>query len=551
MNNWTIRTRLTVGFAAITAFVFLAGAVGMIGMAKMRTTTANVNENYVAGVDKLGRSLELISDLRGTVFLGTLPGISPDMRRKTLARAAELESATLASLKAYDTPGAISPEERPMFQNVVSQTTTYVSIVSAVLRLTEAGKFAEAAALYEREGSTKREPLQKAYEEEIAYNSTGIVTSVNFVNSTGTFFSGLAWAILLGAITSAVLLITFIVRGINFSLLSAAREIRSSAAEVTSASAQVATASELLAQGASQQAASLEETSASGQEVTAMTQRNTENARSAATLMGEVDERVGLVNKKLDQMVISMGEITTSSERIAKIIKVIDEIAFQTNILALNAAVEAARAGEAGLGFAVVADEVRNLAQRCAQAAKDTASLIEESVVNARTGGTRLNEVADVIRSITESAVKVKTLVDEVSHGNVEQSRGIEQISRALVEMEQTTQQSAASAEESASASQQLKAQASSIGNVLSSLEALITHSATSAVERTPIRIAPASRKPLTALPMRTGNSGLLPLQKAVGVNRPASKLTPAQPVAAGAFDRNAFPLDDSEFKEF
>ena len=139
-----------------------------------------------------------------------------------------------------------------------------------------------------------------------------------------------------------------------------------------------------------------------------------------------------------------MGDIKASSDKVAKIIKVIDEIAFQTNILALNAAVEAARAGEAGMGFAVVADEVRNLAQRCAQAAKDTAALIEESIVKSNDGKTKVDQVAVAIRAITEESAKVKTLVDEVSLGSQEQTRGIEQVAKALTQMEQVTQQSAA-----------------------------------------------------------------------------------------------------------
>src|SRR5207302_988806 len=159
--------------------------------------------------------------------------------------------------------------------------------------------------------------------------------------------------------------------------------------------------SQALAQGASEQAASLEETSASSQEINSTTQRNAENSRTAAGLTAQVDEQVKSANQTLAQMLSAMGEISGSSQKISKIIRVIDEIAFQTNILALNAAVEAARAGEAGLGFAVVADEVRNLAQRSAQAAKDTAALIEDSILKSGEGSKKLGEVAGSIRAIT------------------------------------------------------------------------------------------------------------------------------------------------------
>jgi methyl-accepting chemotaxis protein len=169
-----------------------------------------------------------------------------------------------------------------------------------------------------------------------------------------------------------------------------------------------------------------------------------------------------------------MQQINASSDKISKIIKVIDEIAFQTNILALNAAVEAARAGEAGMGFAVVADEVRNLAQRSAQAAKDTAGLIEESIATSREGSAKLEQVAGVIRAITESATQVKTLVDEVNMGSQEQSKGIDQIAKAVAQMDQVTQGTAASAEESASASEELSAQAQALNHIVSALGTLV-----------------------------------------------------------------------------
>ena len=139
----------------------------------------------------------------------------------------------------------------------------------------------------------------------------------------------------------------------------------------------------------------------------------------------------------------SMEQIDASSLKIGNIIKVIDDIAFQTNILALNAAVEAARAGEAGLGFAVVADEVRTLAQRCSQAAKDTAALIEESIANSRDGGEKLGQVTTAVAEITSSAAKVKTLVDEISLANDEQARGIQQVNGAITQMQSVTQQAA------------------------------------------------------------------------------------------------------------
>ena len=250
------------------------------------------------------------------------------------------------------------------------------------------------------------------------------------------------------------------VRNASRSLKELAFRMSQSAENVSGAASMVSSASHSLAEGASEQAASLEETSASTEEIASITRKNADHAQQVAGLMQQSAESAVGVNTSLDRMVEQMREIGNSSNKIARIIKVIDEIAFQTNILALNAAVEAARAGEAGLGFAVVADEVRNLAQRSAQAARDTAGLIEDSIATARDGNVRLDQMAASVRAMTESATGVKSLVDEVNLGSQEQARGMEQIARVVLQMEQVTQKTAASAEEGASAGTELNSHA-------------------------------------------------------------------------------------------
>jgi len=243
--------------------------------------------------------------------------------------------------------------------------------------------------------------------------------------------------------------------------------------QVAAASGQVSTSAQGLSQGATEQAASLQETSASMEEMSSMTRKNAENSQQAARLMVEVADRVQQSTDALATMIASMSSIQESSSKVARIIKTIDEIAFQTNILALNAAVEAARAGEVGMGFAVVADEVRNLAQRSAQAARDTATLIEESIGNAKAGTAKVQSVEAAISSIAESVGKVKGIVDVVSQSSHQQAQGISQVSQAIAQMEKVTQTTAATAEESAAASEELNAQAETSKDLVMQLRVL------------------------------------------------------------------------------
>jgi methyl-accepting chemotaxis protein/methyl-accepting chemotaxis protein-1 (serine sensor receptor) len=266
----------------------------------------------------------------------------------------------------------------------------------------------------------------------------------------------------------------YVLRNSTKALRGMSAQIASVAGEVSSAARQISDTSRCVADGATKQAGSLEETSASSHELSSLTQKNAEQSRQAAQMMEEVDNRVRDANSTLDQMLASMRDISNSSEKIAKIIKVIDEISFQTNILALNAAVEAARAGEAGMGFAVVADEVRRLAQRCAQAARDTAALIEESIATSSEGSRKIERMAQSVGSITTSSTEVKAIVDQLNHSTQEQAQGIELISSALTQLEAVTQQAASSAEQSASISQSLSDQSDRMSNVVKDLVSLV-----------------------------------------------------------------------------
>ena len=279
--------------------------------------------------------------------------------------------------------------------------------------------------------------------------------------------------------------------------------LNNGAEQVASASSEVSTSSQTLAEGSSEQASSLEETSSSLEEMASMTRRNSENATEGDTMMKETGKVIAEANDSMESLSSSMEEISNSSTEISKIIKDIDEIAFQTNLLALNAAVEAARAGEAGAGFAVVADEVRNLAMRAADAAKNTAELIEGTVTKIDEGARMTTSARESFSKVEQSAQKVGELVGEINSASREQTQGIDQINQAVTDMDKVTQQNAATAEEAASAAEELNAQAEQMTQIVGELTDLVGASGSSGdtKERSPRphgSAAERSRKQLT-----------------------------------------------------
>lgn len=285
---------------------------------------------------------------------------------------------------------------------------------------------------------------------------------------------GLLIAIALGIVLGFIIIIS-ITKPINRVVAG----LSEGSEQVTAASEQLSTASQRLAEANSEQASSIQETSSTLEESSSMVQQNSENTKQAAALAQRTKDSADKGNNEMAEMMEAIGEIKKSSDQISKIIKVIDEIAFQTNILALNAAVEAARAGDAGMGFAVVAEEVRNLAQRSAQAAKDTASIIEKNIELSGRGVEVAKKVGESLSDITLQAKKVNELMDEIAVASQEQAQGITQINKAIVQMEKATQENASTAEESASASEQLSAQAETLKEIVLDLVRLVSGSDT------------------------------------------------------------------------
>ncbi len=257
------------------------------------------------------------------------------------------------------------------------------------------------------------------------------------------------------------------------------------AAQVADAATRLASSSRALGEGAESQATALGEVAGSSELMTSILRQNVEATRSAATLMQQTDQIASDATQGLEGLVRSMSEINSSSDKISRINKVIDEIAFQTNILALNAAVEAARAGEAGMGFAVVADEVRNLAQRCGQAAKDIAGLIEDSISKVHEGSGRLDQVAEAMRRLIDGERKTKGLIDDTTVSSTELVSGMDLVSKTLIEVQEKARQTSPRAQQAASAAGQLNELTEFMKHAATRLESIAAGSGETPYERT------------------------------------------------------------------
>jgi methyl-accepting chemotaxis protein/methyl-accepting chemotaxis protein-1 (serine sensor receptor) len=350
----------------------------------------------------------------------------------------------------------------PWYQNVVT-----------VNQLCLAGKPEEAAASSQKNGRA----VSQVFDQTRVSLLTTARNEVRTATEEAQKVRGLSHSIAILSIFLAVvvsIVVFVLIHQIGGHISRAVGEISQGVHGIHTAVAQLSSASQSLAASASEQAASIEETSASADEVSSVSRSNAGNVSEAASLVSSVNASIRHGDQSVSAMQKSMEDIASAGRGVSKIIKVIDEISFQTNILALNAAVEAARAGEAGLGFAVVADEVRNLAQRCAQAAKDTASLIEDSLEKSQRGHESVEQVNTIFSEVVNRTAKISTIVNEVKAGSDQQAVGMAQIASAVAQINQTTQTTAAHAEETAAATSEINAEADALRNAANQLKVII-----------------------------------------------------------------------------
>jgi len=536
MNNWTIGKRIMLLASLLCALSVVISIWSIWGMRNIQKEGRSVSEKSLPGVIQTSTMnyLPMINMVR---LYRLLDPISTEERKA-------IEDATLEDTKKFRAADKIyestitTSAERAEYEKLGRIHEKYLGLRVQYLALVETNReearkiltVGMVAALNDFSDQTLSIMNQNANDG--AANGKQLVAVVRNISISLVVVS------ILGVLFGAGLAF-LTVRSTNKRLNEVAGSLNDGANQVSSAASQVSASSQSLAGGSSKQASSLEETSSSLEEMSSMTKRNSENTLKANELAKEAraaaDKGVG----DMQTMATAMEAIKVSSDDIAKIIKTIDEIAFQTNILALNAAVEAARAGEAGMGFAVVADEVRNLAQRCAQAAKETSGKIEGAIIKSGQGVEITTKVAAALNEIVTKVRQVDELVTEVAGASREQTDGIVQINQAVGQMDKVTQSNAATAEESAGAAEELNSQAQVMKQSVAELLQLVggKRGAGAGPAATYVRHAqksnPAGKKSTT--PSRNGNGN--------GNGHAIPALTTDK-------RRNEIPLE-SEFKDF
>jgi methyl-accepting chemotaxis protein len=474
MKTWTIGRRLLTGVSALVVLILSVAALALYVGRSLEERLINTDDRTVKHLNLV---LQIETELER--LYATQPALitagfmnDPQMVQARKLAVAEAVSEVTGSIEAFKTE-ATTDADNSAIGELSADLDGWTRSNEEVMRLVTSGKVAEAAQLVKKTGDTYKMRSRAATDDLVGREQEALQADLEAAKARTSSVRILVFSGVLIALVVALVVVRSVIAAIQ-SLRKQSQELRQGTEHVVAAASQVATSAQGLSEQSTHQAASLQETSASMEEMASMTRKNAENAVQAAELATEVAQQVQNSNAALDDMVASMTAIRESSSKVAKIIKAIDEIAFQTNILALNAAVEAARAGEAGMGFAVVAGEVRSLAQRSAQAAKDTAILLEESIARSQEGTGRVEQVAQAISSITDNVLRVKGMVEEVRHASAQQSQGIDQVTQTLAQMESVTQSTAATAEESAAASEELNAQAETSMGAVRRLEEII-----------------------------------------------------------------------------
>jgi len=490
-NSSAIPRRITLGFLSLVLMLLAVGALAIWLIVGINSQVSVLTANTVPSLSTLGQINHFNARAgRSSRRVLQLDAGSPD-RPAAEAAYAEARASGDAQCEAYGK--LVSDEEDGQrFRDAMNARTKFLSNADTLVKLVTAGEREQAQAWLLKEVDPSLEATVEKFNRVVEYNtllsgrasraadwlvavSYGTVLAALLL--AGVIAGLIGWRTVGGTKEALASIDDAIQDGIdrtNSALAGIADSIQQGANQTATSSAQLSSASRLLATGCSEQGASVTETSASLEEISAMIRSTADNARKAKEFAGQARTSAQTGMETMAEMTVAMKSIETSSLDVSKIVKNIDEIAFQTNILALNAAVEAARAGEAGAGFAVVADEVRSLAQRSAAAARETADKIEAAIASTQRGSRSCAAVGDSLEQIVGKVTEADVLVAEIASAAKEQAQGIAQVGVAMTQMDKVTQGNAASAEQTSSAAEELNGQARLLQDAVEHLRSLI-----------------------------------------------------------------------------
>ncbi|REC96306.1 methyl-accepting chemotaxis protein-1 (serine sensor receptor) [Kushneria indalinina DSM 14324] len=564
--NRSVKYKLVATMVVMGIFMVIIGAAGMFGMQRSNDSLESVYKTNVLPMQNLASIRKNINWSRIDSFK-----VRADRNPQTGATLVsnyeqQYKIPTDRLWQTYSTTQVTSPAERAVADRLGPLLTTYWALYQQVNSDMSQGEFGLTPAIQQTRDnfeslSTELESLLKinAQQSELSYNN-GLASASQSM--------GVIIAAIVLALGLMVAIAWFLIRGIMAPLKRASEvsesiaqgeldnhieskgrdefstllhslgamqkqlshvvnDVRVNAESVGSASSQIASGNDDLSRRTQEQAASLEETAASMEEMTSTVKQNADNAAQANQLALNVRQQAREGSQVVEQTTLAMNEISTSSQKIAEIVGLIDSIAFQTNLLALNAAVEAARAGEQGRGFAVVASEVRTLSSRSADAAREIKTLVNDSVTKVANGSELVNRSGQTLGGIVESINKMTDIVAEIAAASREQSTGIDQVNQAISQMDSVTQQNAALVEEAAAASRSMEQSARVLREQVAFFK--VSHGGTKG--RAPVPVASrVMEKPVSHKSPAPAASTRSPASPASPARKPAAELkTPAK----------------------